>query len=281
MVFDFNNLASDIKKKNDKKEKIVIGALKYIAIKEAFELEMPLYENQIFRKYFTDFYNLPGGAFSAPIMQETFYRLFQSVRELYNKKYYGCELFKNIAIIISTVAGDNEKSFPSKILHTLDNDSPIIDNNVLRGLNLKSSKNPYEDLCKEYFFSSIKFKNEYLGGANGLLAIAKKELLDDKFNSLCADYLCEKIKPISKVYKTKIKNIIKDICIINNSKSNKYVCDMLKGRTAVEDFFDKTTNLVDILNDLTSKLGLDLKREIYEISLVKKIDFYLWAKFSK
>lgn len=75
--FDISKLAAD------KQKKIAIGALKYIAIKKAFELKVPLYENVLFRKYFTDFYRLDGGSWKNAVSQEIFYRLFEGIRANY------------------------------------------------------------------------------------------------------------------------------------------------------------------------------------------------------
>ena len=88
MDFDFNKLANNTKEANDKKEKIAKGALKYIAIKKSFERKMPLYENQIFRKYFTDFYKLDSGSWKSATSQEIFYRLFEGIRVNFNDVGY-------------------------------------------------------------------------------------------------------------------------------------------------------------------------------------------------
>ena len=142
MVFDIKNLA------NDKKEKIAIGALKYIAIKKSFKLNMPLYENELFRKYFTDFYKLDSGSWKGAISQEIFYRLFEGVKVNFNDVGYNLAVISNknqalltsaysyIYNLLSCVSGYNEKSFSSKILHTLCNESPIIDSNILGGFGM-------------------------------------------------------------------------------------------------------------------------------------------------
>lgn len=298
MVFDFNNLASDIKKKNDKKEKIAIGALKYIAIKEAFamskEKNLPLYKNVLFRKYFTDFYRLTQGAFSTPAMQEVFYRLFQSVCELYNTKYNRCLNFKNIETIISSVAGDKEKSFSSKILHTLDNNSPIIDSNVLKGLKLQSRPEPYKDLCNEYLYGN-KIKDIFANklsqtNSGGLIAIAKAEKWEDSFLILCCkEYqriIFASLKGISYSKQQKIRkvrnelvDIVKDIFKIHYLKTCTSAIDRLEKEIEIEKFFKENEFEKKVFDD-KENFGINIIKQLEDISLVKKIDFYLWAYFA-
>lgn len=283
MVFDIKNLA------NDKKEKIAIGALKYIAIKESFKLNMPLYENELFRKYFTDFYKLTRGAFSTPMMQEAFYRLFQSICELYDKKYYKCESFKNITTIISSIAGDNEKSFSSKILHTLDNDSPIIDSNVLGGLKLKS-QDTYRDLCQEYLHGLNIYQKQIFGAnlslnySGGLMQIAQKDKWHCSFNNLCLEeYKNTLNNPSEKkeVIKSKkeITDIVQDIFRIKCVKSSNTTIDRLNKEIEIEKFFNNEKWFDEVFKD-KGNIGVNITSEISDISLVKKIDFYLWAYFA-
>lgn len=288
MVFDIKNLA------NDKKEKIAIGALKYIAIKESFKLNMPLYENELFRKYFTDFYKLTRGAFSTPMMQEAFYRLFQSICELYDKKYYKCESFKNIATIISSIAGDNEKSFSSKILHTLDNNSPIIDSNVLKGLTLQSSPEPYKDLCNEYLYGN-KIKGIFANklsqtNSGGLIAIAKAEKWDGAFWMLCCEeyqkIIFASLKDISyskrqtiKKARNELVDIVKDIFKIHYLKTCTSAIDRLEKEIEIEKFFKENEFEKKVFED-KENFGINIKKQLEDISLVKKIDFYLWAYFA-
>lgn len=318
MLFVTTSLVKKNKKSVDKKEKIAIGALKYIAIKEAFamskEKDLPLYENVLFRKYFTDFYGLTQGAFSTPEMQELFYRLFQAVFELYNTKCNRCLNFKNIETIISSVAGDKEKSFSSKILHTLDNNSPIIDSNVLIGLNLRSSQEPYKDLCNEYLYGNkIKdiFGNKISQtNSGGLIAIAKEERWGANFVELCFNKYNEIIneyKEISKEYKSiastpitpykkrtikkkinELFDIVKDIFKIHYLKTCTSTIDRLENEIEIEKFFNNDDCMEKVFDD-KENLGINLKKQLEDISLVKKledislvkkIDFYLWAKFS-
>lgn len=289
MIFDIGGLTSD------KQKKIAKGALKYIAIKEAFamskENNLPLYKNVLFRKYFTDFYRLTQGAFSTLAMQEVFYRLFQSVCELYNTKYNRCLNFKNIETIISSVAGDKEKSFSSKILHTLDNNSPIIDSNVLKGLKLQSRPEPYKDLCNEYLYGN-KIKDIFANklsqtNSGGLIAIAKAEKWDDRFWMLCCkEYqriIFAPLKGISYSKQQKIKkaknelvDIVKDIFKIHYLKTCTSTIDRLEKEIEIEKFFKENEFEKKVFED-KENFGINIIKQLEDISLVKKIDFYLWT----
>lgn len=292
MIFDIGGLTSD------KQKKIAEGALKYIAIKEAFamskENNLPLYKNVLFRKYFTDFYRLTQGAFSTPAMQEVFYRLFQSICELYNTKYNRCLNFKNIETIISSVAGDKEKSFSSKILHTLDNDSPIIDSNVLKGLKLQSSPELYKDLCNEYLYGNkIKgiFGNKLSQtNSGGLIAIAKAEKWDDRFWMLCCkEYqriIFAPLKGISyskqrtiKKARNELVDIVRDIFKIHYLKTYTSTIDRLEKEIEIEKFFKENEFEKKVFED-KENFGINIIKQLEDISLVKKIDFYLWAYFA-
>ena len=298
MLFDTTSLVKKNKKSVDKKEKIAIGALKYIAIKEAFamskEKKLPLYENVLFRKYFTDFYGLTQGAFSTPEMQELFYRLFQAVCELYNTKCNRCLNFKNIETIISSVAGDKEKSFSSKILHTLDNNSPIIDSNVLKGLKLQRSQEPYKDLCNEYLHGN-KIKSIFGNrisqtNSGGLIAIAKADKWDDNFLGLCRNeynrIISASLKGISynkrqtiKRVRNELVDIVKDIFKIHYLKTCTSTIDRLKREIHIENFFNNDGCMEEVFND-KENFEINIKKQLDDISLVKKIDFYLWAYFA-
>lgn len=292
MIFDIGGLTSD------KQKKIAEGALKYIAIKEAFAMSkgnnLPLYKNVLFRKYFTDFYRLTQGAFSTPAMQEVFYRLFQSVCELYNTKYNRCLNFKNIETIISSVAGDKEKSFSSKILHTLDNNSPIIDSNVLKGLKLQSSPGLYKDLCNEYLYGNkIKgiFGNKFSPtNSGGLIAIAKAEKWENSFLILCCkEYqriIFASLKGISyskqqtiKKARNELVDIVKDIFKIHYLKTCTSAIDRLEKEIEIEKFFKENKFEKKVFED-KENFGINIKKQLEDISLVKKIDFYLWAYFA-
>lgn len=297
MLFDTTSLVKKYKKSVDKKEKIAIGALKYIAIKEAFamskEKKLPLYENVLFRKYFTDFYGLTQGAFSAPAMQEVFYRLFQAVCELYNTKCNRCLNFKNIETIISSVAGDKQKSFSSKILHTLDNNSPIIDNNLLKGLKLQRSQEPYKDLCNEYLYGNkikVVFGSK-ISHSGGLIAIAKVDKWDDNFVTLCCDeykrIISTPLKGISyskrqtiKRLRNELVDIVKDIFKIHYLKTCTSTIDRLEKEIEIENFFNKYGCMEEVFFKDKEYFGINIKKQLEDISLVKKIDFYLWAYFA-
>lgn len=269
----------DPSKLKGKEDKIAIGALKYIAIKEAFRQGKPLYENEIFRKYFTDFYVLRRGSFSTPMMQEVFYRLFQVVWELYDKKYKREYIFKYILTIISGIAGDSEASFSSKILHTLDNDSPVIDSNVLKGLKLTTAVDKYKELSGKYSTATEievcdepSVKHAPKTGTGGLIQIAQDDDWYNAFNELCIGRYKSIFSGKKEKDKEDIKDIIKDILIIKK----------LKKEIDIEKTVDSASNWEDLATTVKNKpFEVDIEKEIEDISKVKKIDFYLWARFAK
>lgn len=267
MDFDFNKLASNTKEANDKKEKIAIGALKYIAIKKAFRQEMPLYENQIFRKYFTDFYKLDSGSWKNATSQEIFYRLFEGIRVNFNDVGYNLAGISNqnqalltsaysyIYNLLSHMSGYNEKSFSSKILHTLCNESPIIDSNILGGFGMSAQEEKgtissrkatavYEKLFSFYYSTSYteitKTKKD------------KSKITVYKEDEGFIGHIQNKIGSF--------EGGIKAMCAGIYNNSNKLRAAFSKDFTALG------------ISDVTSELN--------KISLVKMIDFYLWAYFA-
>ena len=271
-----------------KEDKIAIGALKYIAIKEAFRQGKPLYENEIFRKYFTDFYVLRRGSFSTPMMQEGFYRLFQAVCELYDSSYNREDIFKYILTIISGIAGDSETSFSSKILHTLDNDSPVIDSNVLKGLKLTTAVNKYKELSRKYYSATeIEIYGEpgikYVprAGTGGLIQIAQDDGWYERFNELCIGRYKSIFSGKKKKDKEVIKNIIKDILKTKYIKQSDFMVKKLEKEIEIEKTVDSASNWEDLIAAVKGKpFVVDIEKEIEDISKVKKIDFYLWARFA-
>lgn len=266
MDFDFNKLASNTKEANDKKEKIAKGALKYIAIKKSFERKMPLYENQIFRKYFTDFYKLDSGSWKSAISQEIFYRLFDGIRvnlndvscylaEDSNKKLdFLTRAYSYIYNLLSYMSGYNEKSFSSKILHTLCDESPIIDSNILGGFGMLAQE-------KKGTISSQKATEVYkkLWGfyySSSDTAIIKKK----------------KNKSEITVYKEK-KGFIGYI------QENEYI-DVKKFKRDFKEICNREEFKKSFLQDFELLEIRDVDKELDKISLVKIIDFYLWAYFA-
>lgn len=267
MDFDFNKLASNTKEANDKKEKIAKGALKYIAIKKSFERKKPLYENQIFRKYFTDFYKLDSGSWKSAISQEIFYRIFEGIRVNFSDVSYNLAEAsnKNQALLLSSaysyiynllshVSGYNEKSFSSKVLHTLCNDSPIIDRNILGGFGMSAQE-------KKGTISSQKATEVYkkLWGfyySSSDTAIIKKK----------------KNKSEITVYKEK-KGFIGYI------QENEYI-DVKKFKRDFKEMCNREEFKKSFLQDFELLEIRDVDKELDKISLVKIIDFYLWAYFA-
>lgn len=282
MLFDVNKLS------NEKKEKIAKGALKYCAIKESFGINIALYDNEIFKKWFTDFYKLDGGAFCTPTMMDVFYRVFQSLKNLndYWKSQKNLEsLFLHITTILSDIVGDVEVSFPSKILHTLYNDSPIIDKNVKDGLRLNNQETAvdvYRELCNKYNNeSTITIKGGALYkpmGGCGLCTLADKSnenwyanfviVCKTTINAALQNNDCEVIE------------ILKDICKAVEFKRATNKIDLLQKELKIEETFANANN-ENLLDQINDQWGIDITALIENISEVKKIDFGLWALFAK
>lgn len=266
MIFDIGGLTSD------KQKKIAEGALKYIAIKEAFamskENNLPLYKNVLFRKYFTDFYKLDSGSWKSATSQEIFYRLFEGIRVNFNDVGYNLAGISNknqalltsaysyIYNLLSYMSGYNEKSFSSKILHTLCNESPIIDSNILGGFGMSAQE-------EKGTISSIKATAVYEKLFSFYYSTSRTEITKTKKDKSKIIVYKEDEGFIGHI-QNKIGNFeggIKAMCANIYSNSSK-----------LQTAFSKDFKALGI-NNATSELN--------KISLVKIIDFYLWAKFSK
>lgn len=267
MLFDKDkngNFISDSKKL----KKISEAVLKYIIVKYEFTKNTCLYNNDMFKKYFTDLYVLKTGAWKGAVSQEIFYRLFQSIKENYSGKLKFCNncesidpekcilknIYKEIFILLSHIAGQNERSFSSKILHTLCNNSPIIDNNVLKALSINDDdKNEDIDLAQavriynkllDRYYSKNDFdfpkKKEKKYSGKGFVHYLNQGFYDE-FNNVCLQY------------------------INDNSASFNGIFDDMKRS----------------FNKSGKELKSEIEKQIKNISEVKKIDFYLWALWAK
>lgn len=292
-----NNKLFDVDKLSDeKKKKIAKGALKYVDIMESYNVPTMLQENDIFKKWFTEFYGL-SGSFKTPAMQVIFYELFQAMKELYansakSSKPCLVNVYRNISTIISRVVGRTEKSFPSKILHTFDVGSPIIDNNVLTGLCISKSiktvddaVDVYKELYKKYYDDNtiaIKDDTSYTAPLQekGLIGIARQDDWYSEFKDLCGNEINNSLTSKD------VKNILKDVCKavkfkgVTNKGKQLELESQLELELKIEGLFTKTKSK-DLLQEIKRQLKVDIIGLINGISEVKKIDFYLWALFSK
>lgn len=274
--------------------KMTVGTLKYIAIMESFKIDLPLYDNAIFIKYFTDFYGLDKmGSFRAAPMRDVFYRIFQAIREFYDKQLsigplslnQNTSMYKDVCTALSCLTDNTEGSFSSKVLHTLYPNLPLIDMRVRKKFNLNASyknitgaKDMYEKICEQYFS-----KNKIITALNGLglVDVALSDKWDKKFSFVCICCLNCIIngKVINGKKQSTLKSVcevLKDICRAILLRRTKLRQDVLKVELYVEEFFIKTPEK-QLLSELNRQLGIDIFRLIDDISLVKKIDFYLWA----
>lgn len=115
-------------------QKIQDGIDKYNSIMSEFKNNSaPLGSNDKFKHMFNGFYRVRRGN----EWQKAFYDIFERNRN--NKKATFADLYNELFDAV----GKREKSFISKMLHTINDSSPIIDKNVLSGLNIKE-KNPVD-----------------------------------------------------------------------------------------------------------------------------------------
>lgn len=169
MVFDITSLPAN------KRQKIIDGAKKYIQIFDLYNslnslnnLNDPKCVN--FQKTFNSFYKLIR---HNAAWYKNFYDTFDAVKTMKNIDF--CDVYK----IFSKLTGRDEKSFSSKMYHTINNNSPIIDQNVLKGLKIRGRSKKgngiaiYNELWIEYY------KN------NGLIDCAKRDNLSEQFDGLC------------------------------------------------------------------------------------------------
>ncbi len=95
-------------------------------------------ENPKFQESFSDFYQINNSGWKSPaIMKSLFFNVFSAFNEI-NKKGYQLN-YEMIVTMLSKISGMTEKSFSSKMLHTLCKDEPIIDSKVIGKIQDKKS----------------------------------------------------------------------------------------------------------------------------------------------
>lgn len=143
-------------------QKIQDGIGMYNEIMREFSKPMPLDKNVDFQRLFNKFYRVRRNQ----QWRDSFYDIFQRNRG--NQKVEFNDLYKEVSKAVKR----QEKSFVSKMLHTINDSSPIIDRNVLRGLEIKANdpvviydelKSRYKDVLiptatKTGFFSDFDAK---------------------------------------------------------------------------------------------------------------------------
>lgn len=95
-------------------------------------------EDPKFQESFSDFYQINNSGWKSPaIMKSLFFNVFSAFNEI-NKKGYQLN-YEMIVTVLSKISGMTEKSFSSKMLHTLYKDEPIIDSKVIGKIKDKKS----------------------------------------------------------------------------------------------------------------------------------------------
>ena len=79
--------------------------------------------------------------------------------------------------------------------------------------------------------------------------------------------------------KKEITDIVQDIFRIKCVKSSNTTIDRLNKEIEIEEFFNNEKWFDEVFKD-KGNIGVNITSEISDISLVKKIDFYLWAYFA-
>lgn len=135
-------------------QKIQDGIDKYNSIMNEFKNNSaPLGSNDEFKRMFNGFYRVRRGK----KWQKAFYDIFEGNRN--SKKATFADLYNELF----NAVGKREKSFVSKMLHTINDSSPIIDKNVLSGLSIKE-----KDPVKIYDALESIYKNNLIPMADGV-----------------------------------------------------------------------------------------------------------------
>lgn len=119
---NFDNFKTDAKKW----QKLISGLGQYVTIMQNVNSN-----NVLFKETFCDFYQLK---FSTWKRKKTINRFFSSFDELINLAKTQKLIYSDVLNKLQPINNSVEKSFASKIFHTIYPDKPIIDKNVLKKL---------------------------------------------------------------------------------------------------------------------------------------------------
>lgn len=121
------------------KDKMAKGIEKYVKIKELFDSGIRLNDTTNadtieFQRLFNSFYKVRRN----DEWRKVFYNLFEELKTNTDVKF--ADIYEKFTARLKAYNIDRkEKSFVSKMLHTINDDSYIIDQNVLKGLNIKGN----------------------------------------------------------------------------------------------------------------------------------------------
>lgn len=121
------------------KKEIDFGIKVYERIMQEFDSNIPLNENVVFMGLFDVFYRLQQERkpFSDINKRLKFFEIFEEFKKEKNKGT--AVTFKQILEKISSITGACEKTFASKIYHTLYIDKPILDSEVAKHFKISST----------------------------------------------------------------------------------------------------------------------------------------------
>lgn len=126
---DFNNFKTDAKKWQN----LISGLGQYVTIMQNVNSK-----DILFKETFCDFYQL---TFSTWKRKKTINRFFSSFDELINLAETQKLTYADVLNKLQPINNSVEKSFASKIFHTIYSDKPIIDKNVLKKLSTEQQFN--------------------------------------------------------------------------------------------------------------------------------------------
>ena len=137
MIFDIENIKQIINS-----PQMLRGINEYCFIMEMFEDDL---NDDFFQKKYKNFYGMNRARLSPEFLEKYFEFMFK------NKNNNDIE-FLEVYEYINTLNNQRNPSFSSKLLHTINNEMPIYDRNVLRNLNIHE-QNPiegYKKICEWY-----------------------------------------------------------------------------------------------------------------------------------
>ena len=130
LTLKFNDLIPNTKAEAELKKKIQ----QYLRIMDNVDPD-----NLNFQTEFAEFYQINNSGWKSPaIMRPLFFNTFSAFNEICRNGY---KLnYEMVITVLAKISGMPEKSFSSKILHTLDVNEPIIDSQLIRKIQNNTSE---------------------------------------------------------------------------------------------------------------------------------------------
>lgn len=167
MIFSLETMSEVIKSKEMR-----VGVEKYLNVMQLYRSSENLYNAPSFKTKYIGFYRMLK---KSQLWYDTYFGYMNNLKE--NKEITFDEIFD----FLYDKFGKNEASFSSKLLHTINNDMPILDQNVLINLGLfkKYMTNKYN---KKEIYKEIQIKYaELLQDSKINMAL---EIFDNEFEDV-------------------------------------------------------------------------------------------------